>query len=158
MEPPSSWARREPPTINPAKSHAIISHDREPLPQGRDISRREETAERLQCRVRLLIAEPQEHGPDMLEGGNTRTSPKPRSNVASMCCSLRQTSTSLASGARRRLRRLARQAGVAVTDSQANDTADLVDRAIADTLLNAGTAFVVDPTDLKQTTAALLRF
>lgn len=48
---------------------------------------------------------------------------------------------------------------VAVTDSHANDTEDLVDRAIADTLLNAGTAFVVDPTDLKQTTAAaLLRF
>jgi hypothetical protein len=46
-----------------------------------------------------------------------------------------------------------------VTDSHANDTEDLVDRAIADTLLNAGTAFVVDPTDLKQTTAAaLLRF
>jgi len=45
---------------------------------------------------------------------------------------------------------------VAVTDGPSED---LLDRAIADTLLNAGTAFVVDASDLQHTSAAaVLRF
>jgi len=48
---------------------------------------------------------------------------------------------------------------VTVTDHPAADTEDLVDRAVADTLLSSGTPFLVEPTDLRQTSlAALLRF
>lgn len=48
---------------------------------------------------------------------------------------------------------------VTLTDRPANDTEDIVDRAVADTLLSSGTPFLVDPNELQQTSVtALLRF
>lgn len=48
---------------------------------------------------------------------------------------------------------------VTVTDLPADDAEDLLDRAVADTLLSSGTPLLVEPTDLEQTSvAALLRF